>query len=294
MAGTERISAFLAGVSVAPGGNTPWAARYGAELRRVIREAAERQPRSRQTYLGPSEIGAECDRQVVGKMVRGMIAEYARESIVEPDELPGPTHSVAAQVARTNHVVDPWPSVVGTAVHAWLADAFRAQNRELPAPRWLAEQRVTPDPRHPGTADLYDARWQQVCDWKILGPTSMAKVKREPSRRYQVQLGLYGIGYEALGLPVLGVDLVACPRTAPSIDGLYVWHRDLDAEFRAEIQAVLDDVDRRHALARDVFEGRLRLPDVSRVPDDDECYFCPFYRPDAWTSGIGCPGTVTK
>lgn len=286
---TDRIRGFLAtGGPPVPGGNTPWAARYGSELRRIIRAAAERQPRSLQTFLGPSEIGAECDRQVVGKMVQGLIAE-ARESrlaVVSP--------RVEYQVAKTNHVVDPWPSVVGTAVHAWLAEAFAAENLLLPNARWLTEQRVTPDPRHPGTADLYDGLWQQVDDWKILGPTSMEKVRREPSRRYQIQLGLYGIGYERMGLPVLGVNLVACPRTAPSIDGLYVWHRDLDAEFRAEIQVVLDDTDRRHALARDVFEGRRGLMSVEMTPDDDECYFCPFYRPDAATSGVGCPGTVTR
>lgn len=285
MTSAERIKGFLTPGAGVPGGNTPWAARYGAELRRVIRAAAERAPRSQQTYLGPSEIGAECDRQVVGKMVQGMLAEARFNGAFNK-----PT--VEHQVARTNHVVDPWPSVVGTAVHAWLADAFAAENLLLPAVRWLTEQRVTPDPRHPGTADLYDGLWRQVNDWKILGVTSMAKVRKEPSRRYQIQLGLYGRGYEDLGLPVDGVNLVACPRGAASIDGLYVWHRDLDAKFRGEIQAVLDDTDRRHALARDVFEGRRSLKSVEPTPEDSECYFCPFYRPDAESSGVGCPGTV--
>lgn len=284
--GTEKIRSFLAtGGPAVPGGNTPWAARYGSEIKRLVREAAQNAPRSLQTYLGPSEIGAECDRQVVGKMARGLLADARGATAVTPGLFEG-------QLATTNHVVDPWPSFIGTAVHAQLADVFMAANTGLPWPRWLTEQRVTPDERHPGTADLYDALWRQVNDWKILGPTTMTKVRKEPSRRYQIQLGLYGTGFERLGLPVDGVNLIACPRSAASLDGLYVWHRDLDDAFRAEIQAVLDDTDRRHALAREVHEGRKRLADITPTPDDDECYFCPFYRPDANDSGIGCPGTV--
>jgi hypothetical protein len=50
-------------------------------------EHAARAPRTLQQHLGPSELGVECDRQVAGKM---------------------------AALPATNHVVDPWPSMVGT------------------------------------------------------------------------------------------------------------------------------------------------------------------------------------
>jgi hypothetical protein len=70
-----------------------------------------------------------------------------------------------ARVPATNHVVDPWPSIVGTAIHAWMADAFTAANERYGL-RWVAEHRVTPHPDHPGTADLYDALEQAVVDHK--------------------------------------------------------------------------------------------------------------------------------
>ncbi len=260
-----KANDWLAAARTSVSGNTPWAARYAAEIRELVRWHAEHAPRNVQTYLGPSEIGSECDRQVVGKM---------------------------AGVPTTNHVYDPWPSIVGTAVHAWLADAFRAENHRLAKPRWVAEQRVVPDPRHPGTADLYDALWEVVDDHKVLGESSLAKLKsRGPSQRYRVQLGLYGIGYIRLGLPVRGVVLLAYPRTGSSIDAIYAWHRELDAEYLQLLVDVLDDTDRRHALAAEVHAGRLALRDLPATPDDDECYFCPFYRPDAATSGVGCAGT---
>lgn len=82
-------------------GNTPDAQKYAMELREIIRRHAAYQPRSLQKFLGPSELGSPCDRQVAGKMAG----------------LPG-----------TNHTADPWASIVGTAIHAYLADCFDAEN----------------------------------------------------------------------------------------------------------------------------------------------------------------------
>jgi hypothetical protein len=141
---------FMSAAPAPLNGSSPWASRYAAELRRVVVEHASRAPRSLQLHLGPSELGVTCDRQVAGKM---------------------------AGLAPTNHVSDPWPSIVGTAVHAWLADAFTADNTRHGLLRWVAEQRVTPHPDHPGTADLYDAVELAVVDHKILGETSLAKVR---------------------------------------------------------------------------------------------------------------------
>lgn len=116
-------------------GNDSEAVRIAAELREIVRHAAEYAPRNVQRTLGPSELGVHCDRQVVHKLL----------------ELP-----------TTNHVSDPWPSVVGTALHAWLEEAFAKANPE----RWLTERRVWPVPEHPGTADLYDAQHRMVIDHK--------------------------------------------------------------------------------------------------------------------------------
>lgn len=267
-------SEFLSTAPAPVGGSSAWASRYAAELRRVFLEHAARAPRTLQQHLGPSELGVDCDRQVAGKM---------------------------AALPTTNHVVDPWPSIVGTACHAWAADAFEADNLRHGVLRWIAEQRVTPHPEHPGTADLYDAAERAVVDHKFLGPSSMAKVRKDPPRKYVVQLLLYGLGYARLGLPVTRVALAAYPRTAASLDGLYVWERrftdetgELAPENRELLDLVFAQTLTRKQYAEQLTAGQLRLEDVPANPDADECYFCPFYRPQAAKdSGPGCPGSVT-
>lgn len=246
-------------------GNTPFASRYAAELRRVFHEQASQAPRSLQAHLGPSELGVECDRQVAGKMAR---------------------------LPATNHVADPWPSIRGTALHAWAADAFLADNARHGL-RWVAEQRVTPHPLHPGTADLYDAREKAVVDHKFLGTTSMAKIRSPegPPRHYVVQLLLYGRGYRNLGLPVERVVLAAYPATGSSLSGLYVWdrpHTPADDELLDEVFRQTE-IRRRWAIA--LITGQAQLGDVPASPSDDGCYFCPFYRPQtARDGGAGCAG----
>jgi len=256
-------------------GNTEWAARMAAEIKAVIRHTTEYSPRSLQAHLGPSELGVECDRQVVGKLV---------------GETP------------TNHVFDPWPSFMGTAGHSAMEKALLTDNaRVAPLPgeppnfvRWLVETRVQPWPGAEGTADVYDAREQAVLDHKFLGESSLAKVVdgRIP-RKYRRQLLLYGLGNIRAGRPVTRVALIAYPRTRSSLDGLYVWETPFDAEAVAEIADTFAETSRRHQLAAEVAAGRMTLEQVSRTPVRDECYFCPFYRPEGGHGpAVGCPGTV--
>jgi len=264
---------FMSTAPKALNGSSPWASRYAGELRRVFLEHAARAPRTLQQHLGPSELGVACDRQVVGKL---------------------------AALPATNHVVDPWPSILGTAAHAWAADAFLADNvrRGL---RWVAEQKVTPHPEHPGTADLYDAAEWAVVDHKFLGESSMAKIRKDPPRHYVVQLLLYGLGYRNLGLPVRRIVLAAYPRTAASLAGLYVWERtfsDAAGQLLPENVALLEEVfaqtAHRKVLTQQLLEQRISFDDVPIAPDGDVCFFCPFYRPQAARDGqFGCPGTIT-
>lgn len=250
------------------GGNSSWASTYARELKRVVHEQAARAPRSLQAHLGPSELGAKCDRQVAGKMAR---------------------------LPATNHVADPWPSVVGTAIHAWLADAFDADNERHNYLRWVTEQRVEPHPLHPGTADLYDAREQAVVDHKALGESSMAKVRSTggPPRHYVVQMLLYARGYRLLGLPVKRVALAAYPRTSSSLDGLYVWEREHTPDDDELLDEVFRQTEYRRQWAIALITGSAQLTDVPAISDDSECYFCPMYRPQAARDhGAGCPGHV--
>lgn len=281
---TQSPVDFMSAAPKSVSGSSPWATRYAAELRRVFLEHAARAPRTLQQHLGPSEIGVACDRQVVGKM---------------------------AALPVTNHVADPWPSIRGTALHAWAADAFDEDNVRRNVLRWVTETKVTPHPDHPGTADLYDALEQCVDDHKFLGESSMGKIRKIVAamgwteqaaswpRKYLVQLILYGYGYILLGLPVRRVVLAAYPATAGSLDGLYVADLPITSdgyELLPEVAALLTEVfsqtANRRQLADQLLRQEIRFEDVTMLPDTDECYFCPFYRPQsAKDGGPGCPGT---
>lgn len=245
-------------------GNTPWANSYASELRDIIYWAGRNSPRNLQVHLGPSELGVPCDRQVAGKF---------------------------AGLPATNHVTDPWPSILGTAGHAWLAEAFKSENARRGL-RWVPENRVVPHPDHSGTADLYDGQEQAVVDWKILSADKIETIAAKgPSVQYQIQLLLYGLGYRNLGLPVRRVVLVALPRTRASLDTMYVWDHELTAADDLAIEEVWKLTAMRRQWADEILAGR-DLMSVPATPDSDTCYYCPFYRPQAAEDGgSGCPGT---
>lgn len=282
MTATISPDEFMSSAPTSLSGSSPWASRYAVEIRRVILEHAARAPRTLQQHLGPSELGVPCDRQVAGKM---------------------------AALPSTNHVVDPWASIVGTALHAWEAEAFDADNIRSGVLRWVTEQKVTPHPDHPGTADLYDALEKAVVDHKNLGSSSLDKTRKGGTsqvtgkpiiapRHYRAQLFMYGLGYVLLGLPVLKVAIAAYPRTASSLDGLYVRDEDFTSdgftlldEPAALLAEVFEDTKRRRAWAQQIVAGQVQLMDVPSSANDDDCYFCPFYRPQAaHDGGVGCPG----
>ena len=258
---------FMTGGPAPVNGNTPWAGRYATVLRRVVAEHAAAAQRRRPAALTPSGMGEVCDRRVV---------------------------AAVAGLPAVNQVSDPWPSIVGTAVHAWLAEAFTADNQRTGRLRWIAEQKVAPHPDHPGTADLYDvADGGSVTDHKVLGQTSLTKLRTAgPPRRYLVQLLLYGLGYRRLGLPVERVVLAAYPRTGARLDGLYVWDHPWTAADDALLAEVFDQTRQRQVMADLVTAGRLDINQIPRTPGED-CFWCPLYSPRARTHDPGCPGTTT-
>ena len=269
---SQTAAQFMAAAPPSLNGNTPYAQRYAKVLRKVLEDYANRLPRNVQKHLGPSELGVMCDRQVAGKL---------------------------AGLPATNHVVDPWPSMRGTALHAFAADAFTWDNLRYGYQRWAAEVKVTPHPDHAGTADLYDAAELAVVDHKFLGESSMQKVRKAPPRKYFVQLLLYGLGYINAGLPVTRVMLAAYPATASSLDGMYVWEHETsyDGADGELLAYVWQQTAQRKAYAEWLLSNPNPMAHLRDVPADTgedrdtECYFCPFYRPQAREDGVyGCPG----
>lgn len=264
---TGTLAAFMGAAPKAlrVNGNTPWAESYADELRSIIEWHGRNSARSLQVHLGPSELGVPCDRQVAGKF---------------------------AGLPETNHVVDPWPSILGTAGHAWLDKAFTKENARHGL-RWVPENRVIPHPDHSGTADLYDGAQQAVVDWKILSEDKIASIAAKgPSVQYQIQLLLYGLGYRNLGLPVRRVVLAALPRTKATLAHMYVWDHELTPADDDAIEEVWRLTAIRRAWADEILAGKATLMSVPSTPDSETCYFCPFYRPQAADDGgSGCPGT---
>jgi hypothetical protein len=168
-----------------------------------------------------------------------------------------------------------WPAIIGTSIHAWMAETFDRENETLGYQRYLTELRVTPTAAHPGNTDLYDADAQAVVDWKALGPTTLAKIRSgKPPRKYKVQTLLYGFGCQLMGLPVRRVVICALPRTEATLDSLYVWDHPVWSEEDAALLAeVLRVNEIRKQIADQVLKGVIGIEEVPIVPDDSECFF---------------------
>lgn len=235
-------------------------------LQQVVRDRASVLPRTLQQAVGPSEIGDDCQRRIAYRLMG----------------LPGP-----------NNNGDPWPSIVGTAVHAWLADAFLLDNERLGRIRWLVEQRVYLTDGISGTCDLYDCWTHRIIDHKILGTTSMSKIKRgEIPDRYRVQTHLYGYGYRRAGFPVQSVALACFPRGG-FLDGLHIWSEPYDESVAEEA------LDRLGHLTTAAVLLQLDEPDSphwSKVPHrpGPGCAWCPMWRPGQPADTQGCPGPDLK
>src|SRR5690606_3618320 len=114
----EEFAKLLASVAPAKSGNPAQApAKHEDEdladtVRRICRAYSDSFARTQQKQIGLSEIGDPCDRAVAYRLF----------------ELP------AVNTERDRHLAD-----VGTAWHAWLAEAFAMENRRLGRERYLIE-----------------------------------------------------------------------------------------------------------------------------------------------------------
>jgi hypothetical protein len=198
-----------------------------------------------------------------------------------------------AGLPEVNQVADPWFPIVGSAVHVFMADMItwyndvylgRAHN-----PRFIAENRVTVKAENggydtAGSTDVYDVDEERVVDWKIVGNTTMRKVKTgtTPLERvgpqYYVQTMTYGKGWVQAGYRVKSTLIAFLPRS----------------NFLKNMQLVEMPFD---PAAADKAQARVAAIDQLRqvikphdFPAGGCTVWCPFYRPSVPLGATSCPG----
>jgi len=219
----------------------------------VVNYAANNSARNLQKRIGPSEIGEPCARQIA--------------------------HKLAGTQELRQASTDPWPSIVGTAVHDWLGNALERANTAMGFRRWHSEQVVTVAPNvlagcgagaHlTGSCDCYDSYLKTVVDFKVLGNTQHAEyLSGYVSDKYRVQIHSYGLGLLNMGYPVEHVSLAIFGR-AKRLDDLFVWSEPFD-------RSIADRAVARLVQIQTVVSGGIDPSLVPATPSRNGCYFCPW------------------
>lgn len=231
------------------------------ELERILARYEASRPRSQQTALGPSEVGMECQRALAYRLLN---------TPEKPD-------------SRL-----PWAPLVGTAVHAAIAEALEAENARLGRERWIVENRVTAAPDLSGSCDAYDADTCTVIDWKAVGAKSLAELPHHMKPEYETQAHIYGLGYENAGREVRWVRICLLARASHNFRESREWTRPYD---RAHAEAALARLAETKQLitALRLAEGDKgwdQVPAQSSKP----CSWCRYFRAGAAPTRQGCSG----
>lgn len=237
---------------------------FSYEVIRMVRAYDANRPRSLQKYLGPSEIGTPCPRQLAMKL---------------------------AGIPEVNQTADPWFPIVGSAVHEWLARMAEWYNdvylQRAHNPRFIVENRVQVKAKADGydtsgSTDLYDVDNQRVVDWKIVGATTMRKVDPDDpdsvGQQYKVQGMTYGKGWRQSGYPVRSVLIAFLPRSN-FLNKMKLVEMPYDESVADAAQA--------RVAAIDALRGRLS-PHL--FPAGGCTIWCPYYVPKVGLGPTSCPG----
>lgn len=234
-----------------------------SDLAEAVLTYEANRPRSLQKALGPSSYGEPCCRRI------------AYQLLDEP---------------TANNGGDPWPSIIGTAAHAYIADALLDANTRAGHLIWLVEQRLTMRNGLQGSCDAYHVPTATVIDHKVVGTEKHRQYRLGgPSEQYRAQVHLYGYGFAQLGLPVTEVAIAFYPR-AGVLSGLHVWSEPYDAKVAV---GAMDRVDQilDVACALDLENHPENYTAIPRHPSRN-CLYCPWFRPGDDT-GRTCPGNTT-
>jgi hypothetical protein len=210
------------------------------ELIKAVTSTSKGSSRSQQREVGPSEIGG-CRRKVWLKL---------------------------QGVEQTNTETLRLASIMGTAIHTYIQEAFERQDPFKE--RYILEGEFTAAGIR-GHVDMYDKEKNEVIDWKT---TKKSNLTYFPSKQQRWQVQLYGFLIRESGLPVDNVTLVAIARDGDERD--IVYHTEpYDAEVAAEAIDWLIDV-----------RNRTEAP----APEKD-AFFCKSYCGYYDATGLkGCVG----
>ena len=210
-----------------------------ALLKTALKENDKARERSLQTELGASSVYG-CKRQA---------------------------WSILRQVPKTNHNTESLAAIIGTAVHATVAEAMK--NIDVFGDDFLIEQGFsTPDLK--GHCDLFIKSTGTVIDWKT---TTKKNLSKFPTEQQKMQVQLYGYLIEEAGYQVNTVSLVAILRDGQMKD-TKVHQEPYDRNKALEgIQWIKDLQNTVYAPA----------PERPRIFCKD---FCEWYDP---TGEVGCP-----
>ena len=227
----------------------------------TVKHAAAHAPRSLQAAPGPSELGTPCTRRLAYKAL---------------DWDPKP-----------NSDTDPWAAIQGTSVHAWMAQAYTAENGRCGYARYLIEHRVHLPGGIQGSCDLYDRHTGTVIDWKMTGLPRLREYRLNgPGTQYRTQAHLYALGLQLAGESPARVADVFLPRGG-RIDGLHVWSEPYDPAVAVKALKRYQAIRQFHTeLDPETHPDRWGLLPTA----DAHCLYCPWFLPGSTDLSQGCPG----
>lgn len=227
-----------------------------ARIKEVIRWADSQSERTLQVGLGPSELGAECERYLAYRI---------------------------AGVPGTNKYMDPWKAIVGTAIHSWLEDAVNKYQAHHRIHEFVTEAVVPIDDMITGHSDLF---WRNcVWDYKSKGKDKLKQFRKDgPTDKEIDQIQLYGLGQERAGRKVDYVGIIALPRDG-WLEDIAVWADRYDRRYASSI------LKRPYRIAGELLSQGEAI-DWESIPAHPSrlCGFCPFYRAGERADAGGCPG----
>ncbi|MFF8831289.1 hypothetical protein [Streptomyces sp. NPDC015131] len=240
-----------------------------ARLKEMFHGYTNRQERSQQATLGPSEIGSPCDRRLAMSLMR---------------------------MPRVNPGGDNWASFVGTCIHAGLADMLTWA--DAGSGRYAVETPlIFPSELVPrGTGDLLDRVLLMFLDHKAMGRWSRDKLKAHgPSQTYRVQVHTYAYGARLRGEQVDHVAIVGWPRDEASLDDLYTWTEPYNPKIAldafARVERIAERVQDEQCVPAVLGEPTDFAAVSAAFPVAPDCRWCPFHLPGAKDlSGGGCNG----